>query len=469
MERMRRLLVAAIALGATATATTAGVTVAADAGTTLDWKPCGAVSCATMAVPLDRDRPRGATVTIVVARHEATDAAHRIGTLYFSTGAGGSPVDMLAQRYPYFPAQLRERFDLVAVGPRGFPHTSVAGASTLDCATPAQPSLFPRTPEQYAALVKSNRDLYASCRARSGTLVDHVDADSQARDWEAVRVALDERRITVLTLLQAGLVAQRYARLFPDKVRAMVLDGPSNTTTPFPEAARLGARTGEETLTHFAAWCAANPPVPDPPPIGSSPTSGCSLHGQDAKAVYRQIEDTAPDTPADASRLLSYFLVNGDYAGGGWVDLGATLYAAQHGDYVGLTAMYNASLGQAGRAYEHASVCANQPQPTYDELMAAVRPARATATRGESGPWEHAAGCTGWPVTPRPVERARTSAPVLVVPTRTNLHAPYAMSIGVAEQFRSATTLVNEDDGHIAWLQSPQLQQQVDDFLIGPV
>lgn len=451
-------------------------------GDGLRWSPCGAVSCTTMRIPLDWTDPYGRQITIGVARHDAATPARRLGTLVFSTGMGGSPLDTLATRYPYFPAVLRERFDIVAVGQRGFPHATISGTSILDCGPvpTGYVSLFPTTRADYDALVASNRARYAGCHAHSGPLVDHVDVDSQARDWEAVRAALGVEQISVLTFLQAGMVAQQYAVRFPDRVRAMVLDGPVNRAAPFTAAYRIGAATGEEELSRFAAWCAANPPVPSPPDPGRPPTSGCSLHGQDAAAAYRQLIDQAPVTVPgigrplatdEVAQLLSYFLINGNYPGGGWLDLAATLYAAQHGNMLGLSVMYAASTGSPGATFERVATCMSQPQPPggYPALRAAVDQARAIAagTRGESGPWDRSAGCAGWPVRHLPpVRTARGTPPVVVVTTQHDLYSPQPLAAAVARQFTTASIVDNNDDGHIAYLQSPCIQQLVNDYLI---
>jgi len=448
------------------------------------WVACGNVSCTTLRVPLDWSRPNRELITIGVARQPATRPDRRIGTLLFSTGLSGSALDTLAASYPRMSAELRERFDLVAVGQRGFPHQSLPGTSTLGCgaARVDRSPLFPATEADYNRLVTGNRALHAACRAASGALVDHLDVDNQARDWDAVREFLGQERVSVLTFVGAGAVGQHYAARFPQRVRAMALDGPLNRAAAGERDYLLGAATGRRELARFAAWCAATPPVPNPPPADSAPTSGCALHGQDAAATYRELIASAPltvpgiDHPLDADQvatLLSYFLVNGQVAagGGGWIDLGATLLGARRGNLLGLSIMYDASYGARGALYGRVAACSTIPQPTGGLRAMRARVERVQRAggdaRGISSVWENSVGCAGWPVTNLPpMTTARDLPPTLVISTRYNLYSPAPAVAGLARRMVGSVVLDNDDDGHIAYLQSRCVAAAVNAYLV---
>ena len=72
-------------------------------------------------VPLDYDRPRGATISIALTRLPATDPARRIGSLFLNPGGpGGSGVDFVVGAGPFlYTDEVRARFDLVGFDPRG--------------------------------------------------------------------------------------------------------------------------------------------------------------------------------------------------------------------------------------------------------------------------------------------------------------------------------------------------------------
>jgi pimeloyl-ACP methyl ester carboxylesterase len=457
---------------------------AAAAPVTTEWMPCGNVSCARVRVPLDWSHPAGKQITIGVARHAAARPDQRVGTLFFSTGLTGSALDTLATNYPRLPAVLRERFDLVAVGQRGYPHRSLADTTVLDCgnATAWPTTLFPRSDAEYDGLVNGNRALYAGCRANSGALVRHLDVDAQARDWDAVRAMLGQERISVLTFVGAGAVGQNYAARFPRRIRAMALDGPLNRSATDERAYVLGAATTQRALQRFSAWCAATPPVPNPPPIGSSPTAGCAIHGQDAVAAYQALIAEAPLTVPgidhrlggeEIAGLLSYFLVNGNVAppGGGWVDLAATLRAAQDGNPVGLATMYAASRGLSAAVYGKVATCSIVAQPSggYQAMRARIERVRRAGgdTRGQSSVWENSVGCTGWPVTALPPLRTAQGLPAtLVLSTDHDLYSPAPDVAALARRLPGSVVLRNDDDGHIAYLQSPCVADVTNDYLV---
>src|SRR5687768_1181080 len=121
---MRRLLALAVLLAVfvslpLGTIREAEQAVAAPAA--VAWAPCyGSFECATLEVPLDYANPGGGTVSLALARLEATDPERRIGALLMNPGGpGGSAIDLLLGRGPRFNAEMRARFDLVAFDPRG--------------------------------------------------------------------------------------------------------------------------------------------------------------------------------------------------------------------------------------------------------------------------------------------------------------------------------------------------------------
>src|SRR5438105_8922184 len=91
----------------------------------LDWHSCqGAFQCATATVPLDYRRPDGATISIAVIRHLATDSKGRLGSLFFNSGGPAEQIGPFLDSYPAIPAELRARFDIVSFDPRGFDPSS---------------------------------------------------------------------------------------------------------------------------------------------------------------------------------------------------------------------------------------------------------------------------------------------------------------------------------------------------------
>src|SRR5688500_18540122 len=68
----------------------------------LTWKACGdGFECASAAVPLDYDRPKGRTIEVALVRLPATDPARRIGSLFLNNGGPGeSGIDFVRTAPP---------------------------------------------------------------------------------------------------------------------------------------------------------------------------------------------------------------------------------------------------------------------------------------------------------------------------------------------------------------------------------
>jgi pimeloyl-ACP methyl ester carboxylesterase len=202
----------------------------------LDWRPCADPSqqgfdCATAQVPLDYGDPQGATIDLAVIRHPATDPDHRLGALFFNPGGpGGAGTLVLPEVLDFFPAPLRARFDLVSWDPRG------VGASTaVQCfATEAdEEAFFAGVPFTFFPVGRAEErawiDAYARfgqrCAQRNGDLLAHVSTVDTAQDLDLLRQAVGDPQLTYLGASYGSFLGATYANLFPDRVRAMVLDG----------------------------------------------------------------------------------------------------------------------------------------------------------------------------------------------------------------------------------------------------
>ncbi|MGW3351870.1 alpha/beta fold hydrolase [Nonomuraea rubra] len=256
-------------------------------GDTPAWRPCadrdapGDLRCATVQVPLDWKRPEGRKITIPVALLPASGAERRIGTVFSIPGGPGvSGIDDLKQYHGRF-AQLRDRFDVVSFAPRNT--VKPGGALPYDCLATGPWITLPRDRAQYAALERSNREHAQRCRAADPELFDHMDSASVARDIEAVRAALGEERLSFLANSYGGTPAAAYARLFPARVRAMVLDGTAAHVEDTAAGEPRRYAVAERQLERFAAWCRS--------------ATACALHGQDVGEVWRALVAAADRSP----------------------------------------------------------------------------------------------------------------------------------------------------------------------------
>jgi pimeloyl-ACP methyl ester carboxylesterase len=268
----------------------------------LSWAACGTaaagtaagVQCATAALPMDYDQPQGTQVQIAVARVPAKNPAQRIGSLFFNFGGPGGPaVDYLQAAGPGIFSALNARFDIVAFDPRG------VGRSTpsIDCRVNQETDgLVPRpapTPIDLdvGALVARAQRYVGSCLANNGEILGHVSTANVARDLDALRAAVGDERLSYLGFSYGTFLGATYAALFPDRYRALVLDGPVDPNGWIHDPVALSESqlvAFERALDRFLAACAAD-------------QTACSrFGGSDPSAAYDSLLASAAATPIPA-------------------------------------------------------------------------------------------------------------------------------------------------------------------------
>lgn len=202
----------------------------------LDWQPCdpsqpNSFDCATAKVPLDYAHPDGQTIDLAVIRHKATGPGARIGTLFFNPGGpGGSGVTDLPAFLSLFPAAAQQRFDIVSWDPRGT-NASTAVQCFASAADEAQfftgipTRTFPVGNSLISDWLARFKQFAGICKDRNGALLSHVSTVDTARDMDLLRQAVGEPQLSYLGTSYGTLLGAIYANLFPDRVRAMILDG----------------------------------------------------------------------------------------------------------------------------------------------------------------------------------------------------------------------------------------------------
>lgn len=237
---------------------------------TIDWYPCSddeaQYECGYARVPLDYDRPNGPTIKLAVLRRLADRPAARIGSLFVNPGGpGGSAV----QTVPYFAQDLskevRRRFDIVGIDPRG-----VGGSAPARCRAESRPprypnTAFPLTAKQARPHIRFSNWLTTACRDNHNAILDHMSTADTARDMDLVRQALGDKRLNFLGISYGTYLASTYAAMFPSRVRAVIADGVLNPVAwatgrgnreRLPFSTRLGSGVGAwEALTSAFAEC----------------------------------------------------------------------------------------------------------------------------------------------------------------------------------------------------------------------
>ncbi|MEU2791965.1 alpha/beta hydrolase [Streptomyces sp. NPDC007100] len=190
------------------------------------------VECGTVSVPLDHRRPDGAHLRIAVSRVRASGTpAERRGVLLVNPGGpGGSGLPYAVTKRAKLPAAVRRAYDVIGFDPRGTGRSAPADCGPMgglfDAPGTGSAPLDP-VPHDHAgerAYLDSQRRLAADCAAGAGVALPHLSTSETARDMDAVRAALDERRISFLGVSYGTYLGAAYAAQFPGRVDKLVLD-----------------------------------------------------------------------------------------------------------------------------------------------------------------------------------------------------------------------------------------------------
>ena len=250
-----------VLLAATMLAVAAAPAVAALVAPGQTWFPCpdapAPVECALLEVPLDHSDPDSATIHLAVRRLPAGDPERRLGTLVtIAGGPGQRGTDFV---YPGAQAAaIEERFDIVSWDPRG-----TSGQTLIDCIPEWDPYRgLDRTPDDESerqVLDARTAALVETCRDRHGWLLPLVSTADGAHDLDALRELLGGDRLSLLGSSYGSRLALTYATLYPEHVRAVVLDGYSDPNLPPWDAEVEQAGAFERSLERWSTACTSDP------------------------------------------------------------------------------------------------------------------------------------------------------------------------------------------------------------------
>jgi pimeloyl-ACP methyl ester carboxylesterase len=230
--------------------------------------------CVSVNVPLDYDRPNGATIQLAVVRLPATDPEAKIGSIFLNPGGpGGSGVDFALFFGPFadflWGPEVRARFDIVGFDPRGVQRsTPIRCFGTLDQALAVFPPVaFPMTLQEVELFIASDALLADQCDQRGNKVSDHMSTANVARDLDLLREKVGDEMLTYVGLSYGTYLGQTYANMFPSRVRSLVIDGVLdpiawvNQEGIVPFSTRLHSDEGaQETLDRFFELCEAAGP-----------------------------------------------------------------------------------------------------------------------------------------------------------------------------------------------------------------
>ena len=461
----------------------------------LNWTPCGedfpGAECAVARVPLDYDHPRAGTTEIALARIPAANQANRIGSVFLNPGGpGGSGIDLVLFGFGDYLAELLDgRFDIVGFDPRG-----VASSEPLQCfateedrdAFFATTPLFPYRRDLERPFFDDYRALADQCLRKRQRIAPHMSTANVVRDLDLLRRAVGDARLTYLGFSYGSYLGNTYANLFPDKVRALVIDGVLDPRLWSSGSQIVSDRVATaEEFGEFLRLC-------------DEAAAECALSAPGgAAARYMALADALLRTPLviEDGSVYSYDFLIGDSVG--------AMYSPEFwGGPDGYAAFFDfladAVLGDAGAAQRAFAL-----RQSIQERLKAAAPHRADYDNGfdayygnqcadtqyprsfaayhavgefaEAGSifgpywWWGNAGCASWPVS---ADRyvgpwsTQTSAPVLVVGNYFDGVTDYNGAVASSKLLKNSRLLSYAGWGHTAFGRSDCVTQYVSRYLL---
>jgi pimeloyl-ACP methyl ester carboxylesterase len=403
-------------------------------------------------VPLDYADPDGASIRLAVRRLPSEDPGRRIGLLFVNPGGpGGSTIDILSGWARTLPSELRARFDVILFDPRGVGHSS-----PLQCHENIQEMIglnpYPHTDEEWQVIIDATRRFTEACAEAGRGILPHLGTRNAARDMDRLREAAGEETITYFGYSYGTTLGQVYADLFPDHVRAMVLDGGVDNALAPDDLNLEQIRGFEAAFQRYLDDCAASQCI-----AGAPEATVRSLIDE---AAVEPIPVADGDRPVGSGELINAIL-GSRYSRATWSFLTAGLNAGLDGD--GSTLLFLAD-NFAGR----------QDDGGYSNLIEAHKAVTCLDSESDRDPEHHiglAEGfeaqapffgrgaaqfgfyCAFWEAEPEPLTapKAAGAPPIVVIGTTGDPATPYKWSVSLAGQLDSGVLLTRDGEGHLAY------------------
>ncbi len=436
----------------------------------LAWAPCDdGYQCAELEVPVDHDDPGSATLTLALARRPATGPGERLGSLVMNPGGpGGSAIALIEGTA--LPAALTQRFDIVGFDPRG-----VGRSTPLDCRTHLQ-AIYDADPTMeddadVEAYLEVSQDFVDECARDHADLLPHLGTVDVVRDMELVRQALGDEQLTYLGYSYGTSIGEQYARRYPTKVRAMVLDGVVDSTLTGLQAAAVQAKGFDQALANFTSRCDAD---------------DCGLDAP-ADQVIDEVMAASELAPIPASRsdrpatpgVVTLALSQALYSETLWPELARSLSQASHGDANGLVSLADRYLnrnpdGSYPNAFEvyFAVSCLDSAWPAEPEtVLETAKAVGALYPRIGEALVNDYVRCALWPVPPEPLVPLDGTVeglpPVVIISTTGDPATPHESGLRAAARVPGAVLVTNDGEGHTIFAQGkPCVDDPVTAYLV---
>ncbi len=440
---------------------------------TLQWEELDeGLETATLEVPVDYEDPDGPTIDLFLARRLADDQENKIGSLLVNPGGpgfGGSDFALFADQV--YGQPLLENFDIVGWDPRG---TGLSDPA-IDCIDDydqyfASTDVTPDDDAERQQIIDLAEEFTDACEDANGDILPYIGTNNSARDIDSIRRALGEDKISYFGFSYGSELGATWATLFPETVRAAVIDGAVDPNADPLESSTQQAQGFEGTLTTYLAQCSADP--------------DCAFHnGGDAEgafdALMRSLDEapipSEPGRPDVNLSVMRQAYVQAMYADSFWPQLSEALADAQNGDGAGLLALYDAyyqrhedgTWGNELEAFQSISCMDQVERPTVEESDAdalVVNEAAPRASPFTTGDYF----CTFFPeaIDPRIEITGAGAGPIVVVGTTGDAATPLDSTRAMAAALEDGRLIIVTADQHGGYGANDCVSDLVDDYLV---
>ena len=451
---------------------TASTTATAAPTDSIAWTSCATkdsptLECAELAVPLDWKEPTGERIKLALIRHPASKPEQRMGSIYINPGGpGDTGVGLVRDAGNELDAWGAGRFDVISWDPRGTYASSPVHCFASDADQEAfwKGASIPSTKAESVAYQSRTEDLAQRCGRMMGTLLSHISTTDTVRDLDALRAAVGEDTITYVGLSYGTLIGQVYANMFPQRVRAMMLDSLVDAV-PYMADAETRAATdvsaSDAVLDQFMTLCDDAGP------------KRCALAGHPGQTAAQRVdrllhqahEKPIPAPQSDPPGELSYsdlqltsFSALRDPSL--WPQWAKQLNAAAEGDASELETA--ARLGRTPSAFAEATKSsaiscldgpAKEPLTEWPSVIGKLD-ALSRWQGAILGWWLWAPCASNWPATSDDRYtgpwNAKTANPILVIGSRYDPATSYQNAVTVAKRLGNAILLTHDGYGHVS-------------------
>jgi pimeloyl-ACP methyl ester carboxylesterase len=440
------------------------------------WTACDGstnteVECGNIEVPFDYADPEQGSFVLYIKKHNAANPADRIGSMMVNPGGPGFGGSSLADDTEYYFSQdLIDRFDIIAWDPRGTGESTPA----VNCVDTFDEYFGldspPETPEEKQALIDASQAFNDKCAENSGTILPFISTKASAQDINSLRLALGEEKVSFFGFSYGSELGTTWATMFPETVRAIVVDGAVDPTASSIQEGMSQAKGFEGQLATFLKQC--------------SERTTCEFHNNgDAEAAFDKLVLDIDAKPLEVSKdrtlvtqgVLFTAVAQAMYSDYYWPQLSEALSAAQGGDGKGILQLYDDYYqrkddGTYGNELEAflAISCLDDPGATStEEVDSHIADFIAAAPR-LGGNFAYGYSCALWPVeqAAKVTITGKGAGPIVVVGTTGDAATPLSSTRKMAQGLEQGILIVVDANQHTGYGANNCVVKAVDDYLI---